>query len=98
MVSGAQANGPGSSSGAFSIDIVDKTEKQVEPKSEDEAYPKIEDAMEAGAGDEGLNPGESFSVMTSDLFTVADGYTASLRGFGVRRCGQCFGVERHRHS
>ena len=75
-VSGAQANGPGSSSGAFSIDIGDKTEKQVEPKTEAEAYPKIEDALEAGSGDEGFNPGESFSVMTSDLFTVADGYDA----------------------
>ena len=33
--------------------------------------------MDAGAGDDGLNPGESFSVMTSDLFTVAEGYAAT---------------------
>ena len=25
----------------------------------------------------GFNPGESFTVMASDLFMVADGYTAS---------------------
>ena len=88
-VSGAQANGPGSSSGAFSIDIGDKTEKQVEPKTEAEAYPKIEDALEAGSGDEGFNPGESFSVMTSDLFTVADGYDAR---YGVSVSGDAVSV------
>ena len=48
----------------------------------------ITGAIEMGAGDEGLNPGESFSVMASALFTVMEGYTASLLGFGgQRRCG-----------
>ena len=88
-VTGAPANGPGSSSGAFSIDIEDKTMKQVEPKTEAEAYPKIEDALEAGSGDEGFNPGESFSVMTSDLFTVADGYDAR---YGVSVSGDAVSV------
>ena len=37
----------------------------------------ITGAIEMGAGDEGLNPGESFSVPASDLFTVTEGYTAS---------------------
>ena len=37
----------------------------------------ITGAIEAGAGDEGLNPGESFSVMASDLFTVMEGYDAT---------------------
>ena len=81
------AIGSGSSTGTFPIIIVDKTTPMVAPKTEAEAYPKIMDAMEAGAGDEGFNPGESFSVMTSDLFTVADGYTAaygaSVEGGGV---------------
>ena len=88
-VTGAPANGSGTSSGAFSIDIGDKTEKQVEPKSEADAYPKIEDALEAGSGDEGFNPGESFSVMTSDLFTVADGYDAR---YGVSVSGDAVSV------
>ncbi len=76
-VAGGPRSPSGTSTGTFTIPIVDNTTKQIEPKSEDEAYPAIMAAMEAGAGDEGLNPGESFSVMTSDLFTVADGYTAS---------------------
>ena len=87
VVSGEKENGSGTSTGTFPIPIVDKTTTKVEPKTLDEAYPKIMAAMEAGAGDEGFNPGESFSVMTSDLFTVMDGYTvaygASVEGGGV---------------
>ena len=63
--------------------------KQVAPKSEADAYPKITDAMKAGAGEEGFNPGESFSVMTSDLFTVADGYAAR---YGVSVSGDAVSV------
>ena len=98
-VTGAPANGPGSSSGAFSIDIEDKTMKQVEPKTEAEAYPKIEDALEAGSGDEGFNPGESFSVPASDLFTVTDGYDGQLLGFGgqaMRLTASASERQRHR--
>ena len=76
-VSGDSDIGTESSTGTFTISLVDSTMKQVEPKSEDEAYPAIMAAMEEAAGDDGLNPGESFSVMTSDLFTVAEGYTAA---------------------
>ena len=35
--------------------------------------------MEAGAGENGFNPGESFSVKTSDLFGLAEGYDADYR-------------------
>ena len=78
-VSGEKANGEETamSMGALMLDIMDATEKMIAPKPEDEAYPAIEAAMEAGAGEEGLNPGEMFELMTSDLFTVTDGYTAS---------------------
>ena len=69
--------GTETSTGTFSIAVMDDTMKKVEPKSEDEAYPAIKSAMDAGAGDDGLNPGESFSVMTSDLFMVAAGYAAT---------------------
>ena len=47
------------------------------PKAEGDAYPVITGAIEGAAGADGLNPGESFSVPASDLFTVTDGYTAS---------------------
>ena len=76
-VSGDSDIGTETSSGRFTIALVDSTMKQVEPKPQDEAYPAIMTAMEEAAGDDGLNPGESFSVMTSDLFTVAEGYTAA---------------------
>ncbi|MDE0003472.1 MAG: hypothetical protein OXQ29_12335, partial [Rhodospirillaceae bacterium] len=76
-LTGDDANGPGSSTGTFSITIVDDTTKQIAPKATDVAYPAIEAAIAAGAGDDGLNPGEMVEIMTSDLFDVADDYTAS---------------------
>ncbi|MCY4600009.1 MAG: hypothetical protein OXF27_08825, partial [Acidobacteria bacterium] len=79
VVSGNPQVGPETSSGTYMIDIVDGTMKQIAPKSEDEAYPAIMAAMEAAAGDDGLNPGESFMIMMGDLFTVSEGYTATYR-------------------
>ena len=58
------------------ITIEDATVKQVEPKTEAEVEKAVADAMAMGAGDEGLNPDESFTVAFSDLFTVATGYAA----------------------
>ena len=69
--------GSGESVGTFTIAVADDTAKKVEPRSEDDAYGAIMDAIEEGAGDEGLNPGESFMVYTKDLFDVMEGYTAS---------------------
>ena len=74
---GQAANGSGSSTGMFEIAITDDTDKKIWPKAESDAYPKIQTAIEEGGGDDGLNPGDSFMVMTDDLFGVADGYTAS---------------------
>ena len=77
-VSGDSDIGSETSSGTFSIGIVDNTMKKVAPKAEADAYPAILDALKAGSGDDGdFNPGESFTVMAEDLFDVADGYTAS---------------------
>ena len=77
-VSGDSKVGKERSTGTFSIGIVDNTMKKVAPKSEADAYPAILDALEMGSGDDGdFNPGESFMVMASDLFDVAEGYTAS---------------------
>ena len=88
VLSGETMYGTETSIGTFPITIVDMTTTKVEPKSRDDAYPKIMAAMEAAAGGEGFNPGESFTVMTSDLFTVMDGYTvtygASSDDGGVR--------------
>ena len=62
----------------FEITIVDATEKQIAPKATDVAYPAITEAIAAGAGDDGdLNPGEMVEIMTSDLFDVMTGYSAS---------------------
>ena len=79
VVSGVAANGADTSMGTFEIAIVDETEPKVWPLPEAEAYPAIEEAMEAGAGENGFNPEESFSVMTSDLFGLAEGYDADYR-------------------
>ena len=79
-VSGESKFGTETSTGTFTITIIDDTEPKVWPLPEAEAYPAITDAIEAGAGDdEELNPGESFSVMTSDLFGLAEGYDADYR-------------------
>ena len=77
MMGDSDTNGAGSSTGMFSIMVVDETVKKIAPKTQDEAYPKIEAAIAAGSGDDGLNPGDMFEVMTGDLFTLMDGYTAS---------------------
>ena len=69
------ANGPGESTGTFTIAIADDTTKQVEPVSAETAQAAVDAAL-AAVGDEGLNPGESFTVMATDLFTVTAGYTA----------------------
>ena len=66
------------SSNVLSLMIEDGTAKKIWTKSQDDAYPKITEAIEMGAGDEGLNPGESFMINTSDLFGYAEGYTASF--------------------
>ena len=64
------------SPGVLTLTIEEGTVKQVEPKTEAAVMKAFDDAKAAGAGDEGLNPDESFSVKVSDLFTVADGYAA----------------------
>ncbi|MCY4667747.1 MAG: putative Ig domain-containing protein, partial [Rhodococcus sp.] len=62
--------------GVSTLTIEDETVKQIEPKTEAAVKKAFDDAKAAGAGDEGLNPDESFSVEVSDLFTVTDGYAA----------------------
>ena len=79
-VSGTPSLGTETSTGTFTIAIVDETDPKIWALPEADAYPAIEDAIKAAAGDdEELNPGESFSVMTSDLFGLEEGYTATYR-------------------
>ena len=79
VVSGEMANGTetSTSAGVLSLYIEDNTTKKIEPKATEADYQGIKDAIAAGAGDEGLNPGETVTIMTSDLFDVMTGYTAS---------------------
>ena len=80
VVSGVNQDlGSGTSTGVYLIAIVDATAKKVTPKTTEADYQKIKDAMADAAGEDGLNPGESFMVMTSDLFDVMAGYDPTYR-------------------
>ena len=89
-VSGEPKKGTETSSGMFEIDIVDGTTTKIEPKATEADYDAIKAVIKAAAGDdEELNPGETFMLMTSDLFKVEDGYTAS---YGVSVDGDSVSV------
>ena len=79
VVSGDSANGPGTrmSPGVLSLYIEDATEKKITPKASEADYAALMAAIAAGGGDDGVNPGDTVTLMTSDLFDVMDGYTAS---------------------
>ena len=79
VVSGDSDNGPGTrtSAGVLSLYIEDATTKKITPKASEADYAALMAAIAAGGGDDGVNPGDTVTVMTSDLFTLADGYTAS---------------------
>ena len=79
VVTGDSANGPGTrtSEGVLLLYIEDATAKKIEPKASAADYEALMAAIAAGGGDDGVNPGDTVTIMTSDLFTLADGYTAS---------------------
>ena len=80
-VSGEAVNGTetSTSAGVLSIGIEDATAKKITHKPNADTTAAVEAAMAEALGDgEGLNPGESFTVMMTDLFDPPmDGYTAS---------------------
>ena len=78
-VSGVAGNGTSTSTGTFTIKIVDDTEPKVSPKSEAEAYPMIRAALGKDPETTVMNPGETGTIMMGDLFTTMDGYTASYK-------------------
>ena len=77
VVAGEDDNGTETrtSMGVLSLAIEDATEKLVWAKSQDDVYAALLAAMSTGKGDDGLNPGESFELMGSDLFEAAEGVT-----------------------
>ena len=79
VVSGESANGPGTrtSAAVLSLYIEDATAKKIEPKASPADYAALMAAIAAGGGDDGVNPGDTVTLMTSDLFDLMDGYTAS---------------------
>ena len=79
VVSGHSDNGPGTltSTGVLSLYIEDDTAKKITPKASEVDYAALMAAIAAGGGDDGVNPGDTVTIMTSDLFTVEPGYTAS---------------------
>ena len=79
VVSGDSANGPGTltSAAVLSLYIDDATTKKITPKASEADYAALMAAIAAGGGDDGVNPGDTVTIMTSDLFDVEPGYTAS---------------------
>ena len=79
-VSGVATNGTetSTSEGVLTLGIEDQTMPSITPKATDADYDGIKAAIAAGAGDDGmLNPGEMVTLMTADLFELAEGYTGS---------------------
>ena len=72
VVSGASANGPGTrtSPAVLSLYIEDGTTPQITAKDTEADY----DRIKAATAD--LNPDETVELMTSDLFTVMEGFSA----------------------
>ena len=77
------------STGVLSLTIEDTTQKLVEARPAAVVKKAIDDAMAAGGGADGLNPGESFQIAPADLFcrpgaaacrdiTAADGIAYSV--------------------
>ena len=79
VVSGNSKTGTETSTSAavLSLYIGDETAKKIEPKASEADYAALMAAIAAGGGDDGVNPGDTVTLMTSDLFDVMDGYTAS---------------------
>ena len=79
VVSGDSGIGPGTltSTGVLSLYIEDETAKKITPKASEADYVALMAAIAAGGGDDGVNPGDTVTIMTGDLFDVIDGYTAS---------------------
>ena len=65
------------SPGILSLAIEDTTPRLVRAKSEEDIHAALMAAKDAVMGDHGLNPGEDFELMGSDLFDAAADVTVS---------------------
>ena len=65
------------SPGILSVAIEDTTPRLVGAKSEEDIHAALMAAQDAVMGDHGLNPGEDFELMGSDLFDAAADVTVS---------------------
>ena len=65
------------SPGILSVAIEDTTPRLVRAKSEEDIHAALMAAQDAVMGDHGLNPGEDFELMGSDLFDAAADVTVS---------------------
>ncbi len=65
------------SAAVLSLSLEDDTAKKITPKASAADYEALMAAIAAGGGDDGVNPGDTVTLMTSDLFDVEPGYTAS---------------------
>ena len=72
VVSGDSDNGPGTlkSAGVLSLYIEDETAKKIEPKATEADYDALKAVIAEAGGDDGVNPGDTVTIMTSDLFDV----------------------------
>ena len=79
VVSGDSKTGTetSTSTGVLSLYIDDETATKINTQEEADAYPKIRAALGKDPTNTVMNPGETGTIMTSDLFEVIPGYTAS---------------------
>ena len=79
VVSGDSANGPGTrpSPAVLLLYIEDATETKINTQDEADAYPKIRAALGKDPTNTVMNPGDTGTIMTSDLFEVIPGYEAT---------------------
>ena len=79
--------GPETATGTFVIAMLDNTTPKVSANDKAVAYPKIMEALGNDPENTVMNPGDTGMVMTSDLFTVGEGYIvsygASVEGDGI---------------
>ena len=97
VVTGDSANGPGTrpSPGVLSLYIDDATAKKITPKASEADYDALKAVIAEAGGDDGVNPGDTVTIMTSDLFDLMEGYTAS---YGVSVEGDSASASASRES
>ena len=99
-VSGEEANGTETSPspGVLSLMITDATTPKITPKASTADYEALMAAIAAGGGDDGVNPGDTVTLMTGDLFDDGARLHGQLRRLRGGRLCQCIRVGRGSHD